>query len=767
MSISSIASQLYTIQSKKNVPLKTAFSMMVREDLAMRFSVYNLAKIITKSDFIASVAQTALGSRTPLQKKQDEQELRKEKQNKKFQQFTVNSVVNLNKKINLLAAITERNTALINGIYGELGAFRMQRRMNINNFNPSAIKIPAANKTVKGQIDMINKQLEELKKKTPRAKVRGVTAKKPKPTKEKEVDSSLLGALLPMLIKNPKLLALLGTGALRTLGLGTLAAQAYSLYNLPGAAGRIATRMGGKAAYDDPITEQTSQFVDTGITTLGTYTAARAITGATSMFKNRGKSKLQPVSMREARAQIQGKMQKEFMRSGMTSQQAFGKASKRSAQYLKYASQIKKFKVVDSALRGLGRRLPAVQLATVAFELSRMSNYTADRASGTISQDQYKENMTNSYQNLIEYVGMPAMGAVLGGLAGTAMFPGVGTSLGVFVGTLGGYLGSFFLDEREVAEKVFSMIHEDKPYKPEQPETDLPDENAEVNGDVRRAGENFKGAASAAEIGAITTTDKDFMLKVEQVSTKYNLKPEDLLAVMFAESRLDPAAKNPKGSATGLIQFTESTAKSLGTTTAALRMMSRSAQMDYVDKYFESVQLPKSGVDRGTLYSYIFLPGFARQGKTVLASATDPETAKYYNLNKGLDVVPPFGVITTADLAEKTSKYSTAAFIRGMVPPVETPSTGVAVEKPPETPTASNDQDKTDKVSDNTQIQAQAALQSAVGIGTQVRLLAEQTGNRITNLESIIPKENPRYTHNDPTLASYIMNGNRSSIFDK
>ena len=72
MSISAIAAQLYTIQSRKNLPLSTAINAMVREDLAMRFSVYNLAKIITKSDFIATVAQTAFGSRTPMQKKQDE-----------------------------------------------------------------------------------------------------------------------------------------------------------------------------------------------------------------------------------------------------------------------------------------------------------------------------------------------------------------------------------------------------------------------------------------------------------------------------------------------------------------------------------------------------------------------------------------------------------------------------------------------------------------------------------------------------------------------
>ena len=84
MSLASIATNLYTIQSRKNVPLKTAFSMMIREDMAMRFSVYNLVRIITKSEFLATVAQTAYGKRTPLQKMQDEEDRKREMNDQKF-----------------------------------------------------------------------------------------------------------------------------------------------------------------------------------------------------------------------------------------------------------------------------------------------------------------------------------------------------------------------------------------------------------------------------------------------------------------------------------------------------------------------------------------------------------------------------------------------------------------------------------------------------------------------------------------------------------
>ena len=44
--------------------------------------------------------------------------------------------------------------------------------------------------------------------------------------------------------------------------------------------------------------------------------------------------------------------------------------------------------------------------------------------------------------------------------------------------------------------------------------------------------------------------------------------------------------KNPVASATGLIQFLETTAVSLGTTTSKLANMSEVEQLEYVEKYF-------------------------------------------------------------------------------------------------------------------------------------------------------------------------------------
>ena len=74
MTIASVAQDLYTIQSRKNVPFKTAASILLREELAARFSVYNIVKIVTKSSLLATIAQAKYGKQTPEQKAQMDKE---------------------------------------------------------------------------------------------------------------------------------------------------------------------------------------------------------------------------------------------------------------------------------------------------------------------------------------------------------------------------------------------------------------------------------------------------------------------------------------------------------------------------------------------------------------------------------------------------------------------------------------------------------------------------------------------------------------------
>jgi len=78
-----------------------------------------------------------------------------------------------------------------------------------------------------------------------------------------------------------------------------------------------------------------------------------------------------------------------------------------------------------------------------------------------------------------------------------------------------------------------------------------------------------------------------FKREVIAMAKRLDTKPEYLLAVMSFESGLNPKAVNPVSNATGLIQFLPSTARGLGTSTAALKNMSSVEQLKFVEKYLK------------------------------------------------------------------------------------------------------------------------------------------------------------------------------------
>lgn len=96
-----------------------------------------------------------------------------------------------------------------------------------------------------------------------------------------------------------------------------------------------------------------------------------------------------------------------------------------------------------------------------------------------------------------------------------------------------------------------------------------------------------------------------FAAKVREIASKLGVDPNWLMGTMYFESRLLPTAHNPSG-ATGLIQFMPSTARDLGTTTAALAKLSNVEQLDYVYKYFK----PAAGTLKTwfDLYLWVFYP---------------------------------------------------------------------------------------------------------------------------------------------------------------
>ena len=146
----------------------------------------------------------------------------------------------------------------------------------------------------------------------------------------------------------------------------------------------------------------------------------------------------------------------------------------------------------------------------------------------------------------------------------------------------------------------------------------------------------------------------EFLAKVKTIANRLNCNYRDLLGLMNSESGIRADIKNPNGSASGLIQFIESTANSLGTTTAQLRAMDPIDQLDYVERYLVQAKA-NAGISgrlsAGDLYSLVFLPG--RAHRNVLTSSGE----NYYACNKGLDLNSD-GQITKAELGQRVhNKY--------------------------------------------------------------------------------------------------------------
>ena len=146
---------------------------------------------------------------------------------------------------------------------------------------------------------------------------------------------------------------------------------------------------------------------------------------------------------------------------------------------------------------------------------------------------------------------------------------------------------------------------------------------------------------------------KSFLAKTKQVAQRIGCNYKDLLAVMNSESGLNSKAKNPKGSAVGLIQFMPSTARQLGTTTEALYNMTPEQQLDYVEKFYLMNKKTYLKSDRklsaGDLYTLTFMPAYVN--KEVLTTTGQ----KFYNANRGLDVNGD-GQITKSDLAQRVQR---------------------------------------------------------------------------------------------------------------
>ena len=144
-----------------------------------------------------------------------------------------------------------------------------------------------------------------------------------------------------------------------------------------------------------------------------------------------------------------------------------------------------------------------------------------------------------------------------------------------------------------------------------------------------------------------TDVTEEFLEKVLTISKELDTDPDDLMAVMAFESRLNHTTVNPLSGATGLIQWMPETAVELGTTTAELKNMTAIEQLDYVYKYLK----PYTGKLKtiSDLYMSVLWPAAVGEDEDYVLFEVGTTA---YRQNGGLDLNED-GYITKAEATEK------------------------------------------------------------------------------------------------------------------
>lgn len=162
-----------------------------------------------------------------------------------------------------------------------------------------------------------------------------------------------------------------------------------------------------------------------------------------------------------------------------------------------------------------------------------------------------------------------------------------------------------------------------------------PNETAEISAHIARA--NPKESLYLLKHAQNYVYDAPkFEEKVRQISSKLNIPPEWLMAVMHAESRFDASATNKKGGGTaGLIQFTPQTAQKMGITLEQLRNMNHLQQLDFIYQYLNEVQQKNHPFNSLTeLYIGVLYPdGLAEDYCFSLYQSNEDD----YHFHSGLD----------------------------------------------------------------------------------------------------------------------------------
>lgn len=155
----------------------------------------------------------------------------------------------------------------------------------------------------------------------------------------------------------------------------------------------------------------------------------------------------------------------------------------------------------------------------------------------------------------------------------------------------------------------------------------------------------------------------DFIDGLLWIESQINLKPEELIPCMKFESNLNPKARNPQSSASGLIQFMAATATNLGTTIEAIREMDAMGQLSWVYKYFRNQRADWTGLTAADVYMAILWPKALGKPDSYKVWTAGSDA---YAVNKGLDLNKD-GMVTKAEAAYKVLQLQKQGFEPGNV----------------------------------------------------------------------------------------------------
>jgi hypothetical protein len=167
---------------------------------------------------------------------------------------------------------------------------------------------------------------------------------------------------------------------------------------------------------------------------------------------------------------------------------------------------------------------------------------------------------------------------------------------------------------------------------------------------LSNVGINVPNPASAVPVSAPAAvpvgSQASSITALSGVAQRLGIDPQALLAVAFKESSLNAGAINPDSGASGLIQFTRSTAASYGYTLDQIRGMGAEQQAPLIQRYLTDRGV-RSGMGIEQIYAAVFGGNANRAGRTLYTRADGAA----YTDNEGLDLNKD-GSITSAEAAQ-------------------------------------------------------------------------------------------------------------------